>query len=171
MLSDCQTVRETYYLGGAPVTAATSGHVVRAGEGQTVEFLGHTFEFKAGAEDTAGAFSVIDIVQRRGGEPPLHVHHREDEAFFVLGGEMTFHVGDERLPASAGSFVFLPRDVPHTFTVDGDGEARVLQLCAPPGVERFFREWGDRPLDPAAMASALEPYGVELVGPPPAPTG
>jgi quercetin dioxygenase-like cupin family protein len=146
-------------------------YVVGPGEGERTEFLGHTFTFKAGAADTAGAFSVIEIVQRRGGEPPLHVHHREDEAFYLLGGEMTFHVGDERLAATIGAFVFLPRDVPHSFTVDGDGEARVLQLCSPPGVEEFFREWGDRPLDVEAMARALAPYGVEVVGPPPGSSG
>jgi quercetin dioxygenase-like cupin family protein len=166
MLSDSQTVRETYYL-ERTMTTVTTPRVVAAGAGETTEFLGHTFEFKAGAEDTGGAFSVIEIVQRRGGEPPLHVHHREDEAFCVLSGEMTFHVGGERLAAGPGAFVFLPRDVPHSFTVDGDGEARVLQLASPPGIERFFRDWGDRPLDPAAMAEALAPYGVELVGPPP----
>ena len=142
-------------------------YVVDPAGGDRTEFLGHTFMFKAGAADTAGAFSVIEIVQRRGGEPPLHVHHREDEAFYLLQGEMTFHVGDERLAASAGSFVFLPRDVPHSFTVDGDGEARVLQLCSPPGLEEFFRAWGDRPLDVEAMAQALAPYEAELVGPPP----
>ena len=64
-------------------------------------------------------------------------------------------MGDERLPATAGSFVFLPRDVPHSFTVDGDGEARVLALASPPGVEEFFRGWGDRPLDVEAMAQAF----------------
>jgi quercetin dioxygenase-like cupin family protein len=146
-------------------------HVVRPGEGERTEFLGHTFTFKAGAADTAGAFSVIEIVQRRGGEPPLHVHHREDEAFYLLEGEMTFHVGDQRLAATAGSFVFLPRDVPHSFTVGGNGQARVLQLASPPGLEEFFREWGDRPLDVAAMAEALAPYGVEFVGPPPGSSG
>lgn len=140
---------------------------IHPGEGDRTEFLGHTFTFKAGATDTAGAFSVIEIVQRRGGEPPLHVHHREDEAFYLLEGEMTFHVGGERLPATAGSFVFLPRDVPHTFTVDGEGEASVLQLCSPPGLEEFFRDWGNRPLEAEAMAQALARYGVELVGPPP----
>lgn len=138
-------------------------------EGERTDFLGHTFVFKAGAEETGGAFSVIEIVQRRGGEPPLHVHHREDEAFYLLAGEMTFHVGGELLPARTGAFVFLPRAVPHSFTVDGDGVARVLQLASPPGIERFFREWGERPLDVEAMARALEPYGVELVGPPPSP--
>jgi quercetin dioxygenase-like cupin family protein len=146
-------------------------YVVDPGEGERTEFLGHTFTFKARAADTAGAFSVIEIVQRRGGEPPLHVHRREDEVFYLLDGEMTFHVGDERLSATAGSFVFLPSDVPHSFTVDGDGEARVLQLCSPPGVEEFFRDWGDRPPDVEAMAQALAPYGVEFVGPPPGSSG
>ncbi len=141
--------------------------VLHRAEGACTEFLGHTFSFKASASDTAGAFSVIEIVQRRGGEPPLHVHHREDEAFYLLVGAMTFYVGEHRLPATAGSFVFLPRGVPHTFTVDGDGEARVLQLCSPPGLEQFFRDWGERPLDVEAMAQALAAYQVELVGPPP----
>lgn len=142
-------------------------YAIDPGEGDSTDFLGHTFTFKAGAADTAGAFSVIEIVQRRGGEPPLHVHHREDEAFYLLDGEMTFHVGEKRLAATAGTFVFLPRDVAHTFTVDGDGEARVLQLSSPPGLEQFFREWGDRPLDVERMAEALARYGVEFVGPPP----
>jgi len=142
--------------------------VLHRGGGDCTDFLGHTFSFKAAASDTAGAFSVIEIVQRRGGEPPLHVHHREDEAFYLLEGEMTFHVGEQRLQARTGSFVFLPRDVPHSFTVDGDGEAKVLQLSSPPGIEQFFRDWGERPLDVEAMAQALAGYGVDFVGPPPA---
>jgi quercetin dioxygenase-like cupin family protein len=154
-----------------PTASPARPYVVEPGGGARTEFLGHTFMFKAGAADSAGAFSVIEIVQRRGGEPPLHVHRREDEAFYLLEGKMTFHVGDERLPAAAGSFVFLPRDVPHSFTVDGDGEARVLQLCSPPGLEEFFREWGARPLDVEAMAQALAPYSVEIVGPPPISSG
>jgi len=142
-------------------------YVLGPGAGESTPFFGHSFVFKATAEMTDGAFSVIEIEQHREGEPPLHIHHREDEAFYVLDGEMTFHVGEEQLHASAGAFVFLPRGVPHSFTVDGTGVARVLQLCSPAGVERFFREWGDRPLDVRALSAELAPYGVEIVGPPP----
>jgi mannose-6-phosphate isomerase-like protein (cupin superfamily) len=142
-------------------------YALAPGAGESTPFLGHDFVFKATAQGTGGAFSVVEIGQRRDGEPPLHVHHREDEAFYVLEGEMTFYVGDERLHAPAGAFIFLPRGVPHSFTVDGTGVARVLQLCSPAGVERFFSEWGDRPLDVQALAAGLAPYGVEIVGPPP----
>ena len=95
---------------------------------------------------------------------PNRMSPRHSAAFpRPLAPLLTFHVGGQRLPAAAGSFVFLPRDVPHTFTV----EARVLQLASPPGLEAFFLDWGDRPLDVEAMAQALAPYGVEFVGPPP----
>jgi len=128
-----------------------------------VPFLDHIFVFKATAETTTGSFSVIEADQHRGGEPPRHVHHREDEAFYVLEGEMTFQVGDETLPAPAGSFVFLPRDLPHSFKVGGNGDARVLHFCAPPGLERFFAEWGDRPFDRPAMGAMAEQFGVEFL--------
>jgi mannose-6-phosphate isomerase-like protein (cupin superfamily) len=154
----------------APIGIPPRPHVVGPGDSECTEFLGHTFRFTAGAADTNGAFSLIEIVQRRGGEPPVHVHHREDEGFYLLVGTTTFYVGAEQLVATAGSFVFLPRGVPHSFTVDEDGEVRVLQLCSPPGLEEFFRAWGSRPLDVEAMAEALAPYGVELVGPPPQPS-
>jgi uncharacterized cupin superfamily protein len=77
----------------------------------------------------------------KGAEPPPHVHRREDEAFFVLDGELTVRVGDETFGARPGSFVFCPRDVPHLLTVQSD-EVRMLTLCTPGGVERLFVELG-----------------------------
>ncbi|MGH2217657.1 cupin domain-containing protein, partial [Enterococcus faecalis] len=77
----------------------------------------------------------------RGAEPPPHVHHREDESFLVLAGELTVRVGDDLLRACAGSLVFCPRDVPHLLTVESD-EVRMLTLCTPGGVERLFVELG-----------------------------
>ncbi|MEZ5080517.1 MAG: cupin domain-containing protein [Thermoleophilia bacterium] len=129
-------------------------------------FLGHDFAELASGAATGGAICVHEIVQRAGEEPPLHIHRREDEVFYVLEGQMTFHVGDRTLEAPGGTLVFLPRGVPHGFRVHDD-EARVLQICAPGGVDVFFAGWGDRALDVPAMSAALEEFGVEIVGPPP----
>ena len=132
--------------------------VLAPGEGTTYDFLGHTFTDKVTVADGC-QFCVQEIVQRPGGEPPLHIHHREDEAFYLDGREV------EVVP---GSFVLAPRGVPHTFTVDSE-EARLLQVLGPTGTEAAFRDLAGQPLDPAALAAALAVYGVEIVGPPPRP--
>jgi mannose-6-phosphate isomerase-like protein (cupin superfamily) len=139
--------------------------VLAPGEGVTYDFLGHTFCDKVTTAEGC-QFCVQEIVQRAGGEPPLHVHHREDEAFYVLAGRMTFHLGGRDVDVGPGSFVLAPRGVPHTFTVEGD-EARILQILGPNGTEAAFRELAGQAVDPAVMAAALAPYGVEIVGPPP----
>src|SRR5215472_16639474 len=77
--------------------------------------------------------------------PPLHIHHREDESFWVLEGQVRFRCGDEDIDAGPGSFVFLPRDVPHTFVVEGDEGAHLLTLLTPGGFERYFVEAGRPP--------------------------
>lgn len=144
----------------------TTPFMTTAADAGRFTFLGHEFSELATTERTGGSLCVHEIVQHAGGEPPLHVHHREDEAFYVLEGTMTFHVGAERFVTTAGGFVFCPRDVPHSFTVDS-GTARLLQICAPGGIDRFFAEWRDRPLDVEAMTAMLAGYGVDVVGPPP----
>ena len=70
-----------------------------------------------------------------GAQAPLHVHHREDEGFYVLEGSVTLHVGDETIEARAGDFAFGPRDVPHRYDVGPDG-CRMLFICTPGGFER-----------------------------------
>jgi quercetin dioxygenase-like cupin family protein len=117
--------------------------------------LGELLTVLASAEQTGGAFSLMEEVLPRGAEPPPHVHRREDEAFFVLAGSLTVRVGDEILPATPGSFVFCPRDVPHLLTVESD-EVRMLTLCTPGGVEQLFVELGQ-----PAQARTLPPGGDE----------
>lgn len=144
---------------------APAPRVLAPGEGTTYDFLGHTFTDKVTVADGC-QFCVQEIVQRPGGEPPLHIHHREDEAFYLLAGRMTFHLDGRDVQVVPGSFVLAPRGVPHTFTVDSE-EARLLQVLGPNGTEAVFRELAGQALDPAALASALAAYGVEIVGPPP----
>ena len=117
--------------------------------------LGELLTVVATAEQTGGAFSLMEERLPRGAEPPPHVHRREDEAFFVLDGALTVRVGDQTFSASAGSFVFCPRDIPHLLTVQSD-EVRMLTLCTPGGVEQLFVELGE-----PATARTLPPDGDE----------
>jgi quercetin dioxygenase-like cupin family protein len=99
------------------------------------------------AERSNGQCSVIVSTERPGSEPPRHCHQHEDETCYVLAGALTYHIGDEVRHVPAGSCIFLPRDVEHTFVVHSP-EARVLTLYTPGGFEGYLQEM-----------SALRPTG------------
>ena len=146
------------------------------GEGETTWFQPNRMVLKASADTTGGAFGLLESWVRAGSSPPLHVHHREDESFWVLEGRVRFRAGDLDLEAGPGSFVFLPRDVPHTFVVEGDEDAHLLTLLTPGGGERFFLDAGrpaegpglppPGPPDVEKLEQVAELYGAEIVGPP-----
>ena len=147
-----------------------------AGEGEAVWFTTNRITIKATAESTGGAYGLFESLIAPGSSPPLHVHHREDETFWVLEGELTMVCGDDTFSAGPGSYAFLPRGVPHTFVVEGDRPARMLTLLTPGGGERFFVDVG-RPPEGEGLPPAGPPdieklkrvgadYGNEIVGPP-----
>jgi len=152
---------------------------VAAGEGETTWFQPNRMTVKATAETTGGAFGLLESLVAAGSSPPLHVHHREDESFWVLEGRVRFRCGDQEIVGGPGTFVFLPRDVPHTFRVEGDAPARLLTLLTPGGGEGFFVDAGRTPEGPglppagppdvAHLRLVAERYGNEIVGPPLAP--
>jgi quercetin dioxygenase-like cupin family protein len=145
--------------------------VVRAGEGTTVRWgPAGRIRFVAGAESTAGAFSVVESIEPPGSGAPLHVHHAEAEAFYVLEGTLELTCGADTVTATAGDFVYTPPDVPHKYVVVGDETARVLLLFSRPGFESFFAEGGTRvdappagPPDPAVFQRLVEKYDLELL--------
>jgi quercetin dioxygenase-like cupin family protein len=106
-----------------------------ADEGEARWWMGGLATVKATGKETDGRYTLIEVLEPEG-EGPLHVHHREDEGFFILKGELTFRIGEETIKASAGSFLFGPKDVPHTYTVDS-GPAKLLFILSPPGFEGF----------------------------------
>jgi quercetin dioxygenase-like cupin family protein len=106
------------------------------GEGEARWWLGGLATVKATGEETGGRYTLVEVLEPEGEAPP-HVHHREDEGFWVLEGEVTFEVGEEKIKASAGSFVFGPKGVPHRYTVES-GPARMLFLLSPAGFEGFI---------------------------------
>ena len=135
-------------------------------------------DVKATAEETGGVMGVIDSRLTAAANPPLHVHHAEDESFFVVEGEVAFHLGgDDAEPrvARAGDFVFGPRGVPHRFEILSP-EARMLVVITPGGGERFFQDLGvpavtrtlpvPTPPDPAQVVRVAADHDVEIIPPP-----
>jgi quercetin dioxygenase-like cupin family protein len=145
--------------------------------GEALWFLGALVTIKASAQTTAGQVAVIEHRAPRGSGSPLHVHHNEDEWFYVTEGQLTFWVAGQVIDAPAGSFVYGPRDIPHTFIVSSD-EARFLLVTEPAGFEGFMRALAQpatelrippaptEPPDMAALMTIAAEYGIEILGPP-----
>jgi quercetin dioxygenase-like cupin family protein len=154
----------------APITYAPN-------QGEAFWFFGTLVTLKSSAATTNGRVAVTENLAPRGAGSPLHVHHNEDEWFYVIEGELTFWVGGEVITAPAGSFVYGPRNIPHTFTVTSD-QARFLLVVEPAGFEGFVRAIGQPAerleIPPAAteppviarIAEAAAEYGMEILGPP-----
>jgi mannose-6-phosphate isomerase-like protein (cupin superfamily) len=155
---------------------AEDAFLVEPGQGQAIWFLANRMSIKATAQQTGGGFGLVESIVAPGFSPPLHVHHREDESFWVLEGEATMRCGDRTFPVGPGSFIFLPHDVPHTFVVESPTPARWLTLLTPGGGEGFFVQAGRPaegeglppagPPDMARLKALSEQFGVEIVGPP-----
>jgi quercetin dioxygenase-like cupin family protein len=163
------------------MSSVTPGFALGAGAGEARWWMGGLSVIKAAGRETGGQYTLLEVLEPRGIEVPLHVHHNEDEAFFVLEGAMTFYVGEEVHKAGAGSYVFAPRDIPHAYTVDSE-QARFLILLSPAGLEGFVYATSEPaesltipprpegPPDEAEMEQLAElarRYGAEILGPPP----
>ncbi len=159
------------------MTVTTPGDPVashRPNEGRW--FLDTWMKVLCDGESTGGALSVIDWRGGAGFSPPLHVHHDEDTAMFVVEGHLTVRVGDAEQVCGPGQLAWLPRDVSHTFRVDSE-TARYIEMITPAGFEQFHVDGGRQvtgdaflpeptPLDvPALVAHAAE-HNCDIIGPP-----
>src|ERR1700735_1887279 len=84
-------------------------------EGRTIAVVGDVYRFLATGDDTDGKYALWEAIVPPGGGPPLHVHSREEEGFYVLEGDITLQVGDKSLVATAGMFVNMPVGTAHSF--------------------------------------------------------
>lgn len=140
----------------------------------TFWWQGALYQIKARAEDTRGALGLTEASLYRGFGPPLHIHRREDEAIYVIEGEIRFRQSEQEFVGGAGSWVWGPRDVPHTFKVASEA-ARVLIVVTPGGFERMFEVGGvpvsespEPPVheyDPEAAVAISQQFGFDVVGP------
>jgi quercetin dioxygenase-like cupin family protein len=125
------------------------------GAGRTVtQSSGSSTELKIAGEQTGGNWSVVEWHLRRGDDPPLHTHTREDETIYVLAGSITATVGDQKIDVEAGSYAALPKDVPHGLTVRSD-EASLLVGLQPAGAEYLLVPRDDADADPARFGIVI----------------
>jgi quercetin dioxygenase-like cupin family protein len=131
---------------------------------------------KTAGTETGNAFSQIEVDDPHGSGPPLHLHHNEDETFYILEGEVTIRVGEERIDLEAGDYLFAPRGIAHAYVVRSE-RARMLVTASPAGVEQFFVSHGVPVTGPEPPTDAVMPpmdelarlfadHGCDIVGPP-----
>jgi mannose-6-phosphate isomerase-like protein (cupin superfamily) len=111
-------------------------------QGRTVAVVGDVYRFLATGVETDGKYTLWEALVPPGGGPPLHVHSREDEGFYILEGEITFTIDGERVVATAGMFANMPIGTPHAFKNESPKPARMLITVAPAGLEQMFFEVG-----------------------------
>jgi mannose-6-phosphate isomerase-like protein (cupin superfamily) len=111
---------------------------VANGSGEARWWLGQLAEIKATAADTGGLLSIVEVTNGPNYEAPLHVHHREDEAFWIIEGTVTLEVGGTTIEAAAGDYAFGPRGLPHKYKVGPQG-CRMLFILTPGGFEDLVR--------------------------------
>jgi len=156
-------------------TAGQSVNAVPAAEGEAVWLNGALMDIKSPAEWSGDAFSLAEVAMERGRATGLHTDPSE-ETFYILDGELLFHIDGEQRGASAGDTIAIRRGVPHAF-IATSALARFLVLNTPGTHDRFFRAAGypatDRdfksapPPDLERTRAAAERFGVQLLGPAP----
>jgi mannose-6-phosphate isomerase-like protein (cupin superfamily) len=152
--------------------------ILDAQKGRALWHLGALLTFKALGAETNQQFWALEGLADRHMAVPLHAHSREDEIWYVLDGEIAFTIGDETVIGGPGSFVYIPRTVPHTFQIRSD-TARWFGIGTPAGLDQWFFETGEPaqaltlppapagPRDVGAIIASLIAYGTQTLGPPP----
>jgi mannose-6-phosphate isomerase-like protein (cupin superfamily) len=149
---------------------------LKPNQGTSLSVVGDIFTFKAVGEDTNGQYTLVELQVDPEIGPPPHIHHREDEAFYIQEGELEFQLGDQTMIATPGTFLYSPKGHLHTFKNITNQRAKMLVWFTPAGIEKFFTEVGvpvdnpdapSRPVTPEAIErilAAAPKYGIEFIG-------
>jgi quercetin dioxygenase-like cupin family protein len=142
-------------------------------------FMGDIITFIITGEDTQGVYSMIETTVPPLHEIPVHIHHREDEGFYVLEGEFSYKYGSQMITsAKKGSYTYLKKTIPHNFKNESNSQGKLLTIITPPGYENFFKELGVPITDSSSFsppsgspdlnkfAAVAKKYELELLSPP-----
>lgn len=158
------------------MTAATADGPSATSLNQPLWFLTNLSRVRLDAAAGDGTLDVVESLGRRGEMPPLHVHHREDEYFVMLGGELTVFLPGAERRVAAGEAAFAPKGVPHTYRIESE-EARWLAISNPSGFASFVTAVAepaaaetlppeDSPVGLERIEAAAAENGIELLAPP-----
>ncbi len=151
---------------------------VPPGGGRSLWLTTDLYTFKAVGEDTNGAFALSELTAQPEFGPPPHIHHREDESYYVLEGEFEFLDNGRTFTAGAGTFVYLPKGRLHMHRATGNRPARALVLVTPAGLEKFIEEVGEPAIEGSSpppppelpeverIVAIAQKYGIEVPPPP-----
>jgi len=147
-----------------------SAYVLRPGEGRSIDRGEFRLSVKASAEETDGAFALLEAQEPPGFGPPLHIHHDAAEAFYVLEGEYIMFIEDRQTACAAGAFVYIPAGIRHGFRV-GAMASRKLNLFTPAAMVGYFDELAALTsadeADPDVLSKIAQRYSMEVIGPVP----
>jgi quercetin 2,3-dioxygenase len=173
-----------YFFGIASVTPLLRGQTPATGKVTVAQPGESRFPFstaqqakltpcKLTSEESGGSCTTFELSAMPQTGPQLHVHHREDEWYYVLSGEFIFKAGGEEHSLPVGGSIWLPRGIPHTWANISSQEAKLILVCMPGGFEKFFEEMGKQMADVHDAAAAektmrevMARHGMELLGPP-----
>jgi quercetin dioxygenase-like cupin family protein len=130
-----------------------------------MQFLACRARVHVSGAQTDGAFALLEMTAPAGDQPPLHVHRDDDEAFYVLTGEVTLWIGEETHVLRPGESVLAPKAVPHTYRAGGDG-VRMLVTSVGAGFEAFVRAVSEPAPEPERLGALAAEYAIEILGPP-----
>jgi quercetin dioxygenase-like cupin family protein len=161
-------------LMGQSIQNSTASKPVRVAHGEDRLGEHHTIgvsttAFKLLTQDTGGCLFIMEHTSSKKGGPPRHLHHNEDEWFYVIEGEYIFEIGSQRVQLKSGDSILGPREIPHAWAFVGDTQGRMLIAFAPANkMEAFFRDNEKRRKDGEYLndAQVYHAYGLELLGPP-----
>ena len=147
---------------------------IPAGEGRfgrrhEIRVVGTLVDIKVSTLDTGGALSVAEITSVHKGGPARHLHHEQDEWFYIVEGEHVIEVGEERYELGPGDSLLGPRKVAHAWAHVGEGTGKMIAALQPAGeIEEFFEDLaklGGTP-ERGELNRVFDSHGLELVGPP-----
>jgi mannose-6-phosphate isomerase-like protein (cupin superfamily) len=150
------------------MAGARGAFVLAPGEGRSIDLGAFGMTVKASSDETDGAFSLLEAEEPPEFGPPLHIHHDAAEAFYVLEGEYVMFLDEREVSCPAGSFIFIPAGMPHSFRV-GAAPSRKLNFYFPAGMIGYFDELSAAiqhgEVDESLLADVARRHSMEIAGP------